>query len=83
MLLRCNAVPIQRDYKSRKPRELAVIEDLKEIMKREETLFEEKFSGNSLLLRKTMVLDNFDKLKNKAATKKDKKKNFDKIEEDS
>ena len=52
-------------------------------MKREETLFEEKFSGNSLLLRKTMVLDNFDKLKSKAATKKDQKKNFDKIEEDS
>jgi hypothetical protein len=41
-------------------------DDLKELLKREETMFEEKFSGNALLLRKSMVLDNFDKLKNQA-----------------
>ena len=60
-----------------------MLDELKELMVREETLFEEKFSGNSLLLRKTMVLDNFDKLKTQAAAKKEQKKHFDRIDEDS
>ena len=79
------AIPIIRDYKSRKPIELTEKDELKELLKREETMFEEKFTRNALLLRKSMVLDNFDKLKNQtnAMNEPNHKKNFDEIQEDS
>jgi len=38
-------------------------EEIKQILQREEVMFEEKYSGNALNMRKSLILDNFDQLR--------------------
>ncbi len=38
-------------------------EDLKELLSKEEVMFEEKYSGSAFNMRKSLILDDFDKLK--------------------
>eukprot|EP00347_Sterkiella_histriomuscorum_P008302 403345605 len=62
-LIKYNAIPLIRDHKGRKPIELTDEIELKDLMSKEETMFEEKFSANSSNLRKSLVLDDFEKLR--------------------
>jgi hypothetical protein len=38
-------------------------EEIKELLSKEEIMFEEKYSGSSSYMRKSLILDNFDKIR--------------------
>ncbi|CDW77129.1 ankyrin repeat [Stylonychia lemnae] len=60
-LMRYNAIPLIRDHKGRKPIDMIDDQDIKEQMLKFETMYEEKYSGNPGNLRKSLVLDDYDK----------------------
>ncbi|CDW77519.1 ankyrin repeat [Stylonychia lemnae] len=63
ILLERGAVPITRDYKSRKPIDLATCDDLLSLLSQQEALFDEKFSDSLKTFRKNLIADEHQRLR--------------------
>eukprot|EP00347_Sterkiella_histriomuscorum_P004875 403358755 len=63
LLCERGAIPITRDHLRRKPIDVSQTQDIYSLISQQENIFEEKFSNNLKSFRRSIVLDDFEKLR--------------------